>query len=63
MNISKYRIFNNKTQSDIANILNISLSTYRNLEIKDKNQLRYKDIKRIEKLADYYNINVNQLIN
>lgn len=60
-NLAKYRVFKNKRQLDIANTLNISLSSYRRLEKKTKGRVRGKDIIRINRLANYYNVNPKQL--
>jgi transcriptional regulator with XRE-family HTH domain len=61
-NIEKFRIFRDLKQNDIADILNITLATYRRLEKKSPNQRRSIDKERIHKLSNYYNINYDNLI-
>lgn len=58
MHLKEYRKSKNKKQKDIANVLNIARSTYNGYEQKTSEP----SIDTLKKLADYYNISLDELI-
>lgn len=58
LRVKNLRLENNKTQKDIANYLGIDLSTYNKYE-KGNRKLSNEIVK---KIAEYYNINVSDIV-
>ena len=56
--ILELRNINNLTQDDIANILNISRSTYKDYEL----QISIIPIKHLITLSDYFNVSIDYLL-
>ena len=56
--ILELRNINNLTQDDIANILNISRSTYKDYEL----QISIIPIKHLIALSDYFNVSIDYLL-
>ncbi len=59
INLKKIRILNNKTQADIANILNISKYTYSHYETQDA----IIPLKHLIKFCNYFNISIDYILN
>ena len=55
MNLKKLRKENNKTQDDIANIINTSRVTYTRYELETSEP----NIETLIKIADYYNVRLD----
>ena len=58
MNLKKLRKENNKTQDDIANIINTSRVTYTRYELETSEP----NIETLIKIADYYNVSLDYLV-
>ncbi len=59
INLKKIRILNNKTQADIANILNISKYTYSHYETQDA----IIPLKHLIKFCNHFNISIDYILN
>lgn len=58
-NLRKYRVYKNKTQEEMADVLGISNTLYRKIEL----HMQYPGIIVRRKILNYFNVNHDQMFN